>query len=43
MRAQYPQLFESGKNFEDEILLNWGESCKTPKYTLAFYNMFRVS
>ena len=25
MRAQYKQLFESGMNFEDEILLRWGE------------------
>ena len=25
MRAQYPQLFESGMNFEDEILLRGGE------------------
>ena len=25
MRAQYPQLFESGMNFEDEILLREGE------------------
>ena len=24
MRAQYPQLFESGMNFEDEILLKGG-------------------
>ena len=24
MRAQYPQLFESGMNFEDEILLRGG-------------------
>ena len=24
MRAQYPQLFESGMNFEDEILFNGG-------------------
>ena len=33
MRAQYPQLFESCMNFEDEILLR-GESCNTPNYTL---------
>ena len=25
MRAQYPQLFESGMNFEDKILLRGGE------------------
>ena len=25
MRAQYPQLFDSGKNFEDEIILRGGE------------------
>ena len=25
MRAHYPQLFESGMNFEDEILLRGGE------------------
>ena len=25
MRAQYPQLFDSGKNFEDEIILREGE------------------
>ena len=24
MRAQYPQLFDSGMNFEDEILLGGG-------------------
>ena len=24
MRAQYPQLFESGMNFEDEILFKGG-------------------
>ena len=25
MRAQYPQLFNSGMNFEDEILVRGGE------------------
>ena len=38
MRAQYPQLFSSGNNFEDEIILRGGGgggSCNTPKYTLA--------
>ena len=25
MRAQYPQLLDSGMNFDDEILLRWGE------------------
>ena len=34
-RAQYPQLFESGMNFEDEILLKGGESCNTLNYTLT--------
>ena len=34
MRAQYPQLFSSGNNFEDEKLLR-GESCNTPNYTLV--------
>ena len=34
MRAQYPQLFSSGNNFDDQIILR-GESCNTPKYTLA--------
>ena len=40
MRAQYPQLFESGMNFEDEIPLKGGgggggESCNTPNYVLT--------
>ena len=35
MRAQYPQLFESGMNFEDEIFFKGGESCNTPNYTLT--------
>ena len=26
MRTQYPQLFDSGMNFEDEIILKGGES-----------------
>ena len=33
MRAQYPQLFDSGMNFEDKILLRGGgggEGCNTP-------------
>ena len=34
MRAQYPQLFNSGINFEDEILLR-GENCNTLNYTLV--------
>ena len=45
MRAQYPQLFDSGMNFEDEILLKGGgggrererereRSCNTPNYTM---------
>ena len=34
MRAQYLQLFNSGINFEDEILLR-GESCNIPNYTLV--------
>ena len=34
MRAQYPQLLDSGMNFEDEILLRGGESCNTSNYTL---------
>ena len=33
MRIQYPHLFYSGMNFEDEILLR-GENCNTPNYTL---------
>ena len=41
MRAQYPQLFESGMNFEDEIL-GGGGSCNTPKCTLVVFDMFRV-
>ena len=42
-RAQYPQLFESGMNFEEEILLKGGGgSCNTPKYTLVVFDMFRV-
>ena len=38
MRAQYPQIFDSGMNFEDEILFKGGgegESCNTPNYTLT--------
>ena len=35
MSAQYPQLFDSGMNFEDEILFKGGESCNTPNYTLT--------
>ena len=31
MRAQYPQLFESGMNFEDEILLGGGGRVVTPQ------------
>ena len=33
MRAQYSQLFSSGNNFEDEILLRGGGGgdCNTPK------------
>ena len=42
MRAQYPQLFELGMNFEDKILFKGRESCNTPKYTLTVYNLFRV-
>ena len=34
MRAQYPQLFELGMNFEDEILLR-GESCNILNYTMT--------
>ena len=34
MRAQYPQLFNSGINFEDEILLR-GKNYNTPNYTLV--------
>ena len=34
MRAQYPQLFNSGINFENKIMLK-GENCKTPNYTLV--------
>ena len=34
IRAQYLQLFNSGINFEDEILLRV-ESCNTPNYTLT--------
>ena len=45
MRAQYPQLFNSG-NFEDEIYFKGGGggggNCNTPKYTLVFFNVFRV-
>ena len=35
MRAQYPQLFESCMNFEDEILFKGGESCNIPNYTIT--------
>ena len=44
MRAQYPQLFDSGMNFEDEILLmgGRGESCNTLNYTIIVYYMFKV-
>ena len=41
MKAQYPQLFTTGKNFEDEISLRvgggggGGESCNTPNYTIT--------
>ena len=46
MRAQYPQLFSLGNNFEDEILLGGGggggESYNAPNYALVVYNMFRV-
>ena len=41
MRAQYPQLFESGMNFEDEILFKrgggggGGVGFNTPNYTLT--------
>ena len=34
IRTQYPQLFNSGINFDDEILLK-GENCNTPNYTLV--------
>ena len=39
MRAQYPQLFTLGNNFEDEIPLRGGGGgggvgCNTPNYTL---------
>ena len=37
MRAQYPQLFESGMNFEDKILFKGGESCNIPK---LYHNSF---
>ena len=40
MRAQYPQLFSSGINFEDEILSKGGgggggENCNAPNYTIV--------
>ena len=35
MREQYPQLFNSGMNFEDEILLGGGRSCNTQNYNLV--------
>ena len=39
MRVQYPQLFNSSMNFEDEILFKGGgggggKSCNTQNYTL---------
>ena len=36
MRIQYPHLFDSGMNFEDEILLRGGGGgdCNTQNYTL---------
>ena len=33
MRTQYPRVFDSGMNFEDEIILR-EENCNTPNYTL---------
>ena len=43
MRAQYPQLFSLGNNFEDEILLGGGGRVVTPQnIPLQFYNMFRI-
>ena len=35
MRAQYPQLFNSGNNFDEEIILRGGESSNTPNYALV--------
>ena len=35
MRAEYLQLFDSGMNFEDEILFKGGESCNNPNYTMT--------
>ena len=34
MMAQYPQLFNSGMNFKNKILLR-GENCNTPNYILV--------
>ena len=34
MRAQYPQLFNSGINFEDENLLRGESYCNTQNYTI---------
>ena len=31
MRAQYPQLVESGMNFEDEIIFKGGGGVVTPQ------------
>ena len=35
MKAQYPQLFDTSKNFEDEIFFFYGENCKSRKLTLV--------
>ena len=49
MRVQYPQLFASGMNFEDEIFFRGGGGgggggrVVTPQIIpYRFYNMFRV-
>ena len=35
MKAQYPQLFDTSKNFGDEIFFFKGENCNTLKLTLV--------
>ena len=42
MRAQYPQLFDSGMNFEDKILFKGGRVVIPQIIPRRFYNMFRI-
>ena len=40
MRAQYPQLFETGMNFDDEILLKGGRVVTPQIITWSFITCF---